>query len=173
LSTYCDDPAIDIIPVAFITLFPPQANGLVQENFADKCQGGNLYPGPGYDGVNNPNNNLLYEICPDVQQDIWYCQTQTDTKILLSLGGSVGAGVTPYELNSPADGVYLANILWGMYGPIDQGFNADWVSSGSYRPLDRGTNNATAGVTIDIDGFDFDIEVGSTSRFTAPIYDPS
>jgi chitinase len=173
LAAYCNDSSIDIIPVAFINLFPPQANGLVQENFADKCQAGGIYPGPGYDGVNNPANNLLWEICPDVQEDIWYCQTHTDTKILLSLGGSVASGVTPYQLNNAADGVYLANILWGMYGPIDQDYNADWVSSGSYRPLDRGTNNVTAGITVDIDGFDFDIEYLPAGRITPPIYDPS
>jgi chitinase len=108
-----------------------------------------------------------------VQQDIWYCQTQTDTKILLSLGGSVAAGATPYQLNGASDGIYLANILWGMYGPIDQDYNPDWVFSGSYRPLDRGTTNTTAGVTIDIDGFDFDIEVASTGKITLPMYDPS
>lgn len=140
---------MDIIPIGFINIFPPQANGLVAETFGNQCWNGN-YTGPGYNGVKNPKNDFLYEQCPNLQRDIIYCQQKTNKKILLSLGGAVGN----YQLNGAADGIYLAEFLWGAYGP----YNPSWTG---VRPLDRGYNNATAGDTVDFDGFDFDIEQSS------------
>jgi hypothetical protein len=97
----------------------------VAENFGNQCWNGN-YTGPGYNGVNNPANNFLYRQCPQLQEDIYYCQTQTKKKILLSLGGEGGN----YQLNGKADGEYLADFLWGAYGP----YNASWVAAGGVRP---------------------------------------
>lgn len=75
---------------------------------------------------------------------------------------SLGGDSTSYQLNGAADGIYLANFLWGAYGP----YNASWVAAGGVRPLDRGLYNTNTSMTIDIDGFDFDIEhtsAGNTS----------
>ncbi|KAI9050624.1 hypothetical protein LZ554_005783 [Drepanopeziza brunnea f. sp. 'monogermtubi'] len=153
LAHFCNSSSVDIIPIGFVNIFPSLANGLVAENFGNQCWNGN-YTGPGYNGVNNPANNFLYRQCPQLQEDIYYCQTQTKKKILLSLGGEGGN----YQLNGKADGEYLADFLWGAYGP----YNASWVAAGGVRPLDRGYNNADPSKTIDIDGFDFDIERQST-----------
>ncbi|KAL5331921.1 hypothetical protein ACEPPN_001461 [Leptodophora sp. 'Broadleaf-Isolate-01'] len=149
LAHFCNSSSVDIIPIGFINIFPNLANGLVAENFGNQCWDGN-YTGPGYNGVNNPKNNFLYRQCPQLQEDIYYCQTKTKKKILLSLGGDGGN----YQLNGPADGEYLADFLWGAYGP----YNASWVAKGGVRPLDRGASNTDLSKTIDIDGFDFDIE---------------
>lgn len=157
MAHFCDSSAVDIIPIGFINIFPNLANGLVAENFGNQCWDGN-YTGPGYNGVNNPNNNFLYRQCPQLQEDIYYCQTQTKKKILLSLGGDGGN----YVLNGAADGRYLADFLWGAYGP----YNATWVANGGVRPLDRGSTNLDLTKTIDIDGFDFDIERASPGTST-------
>jgi chitinase len=146
LAYYCDQANVDIIPIGFINIFPPQANGLVAETFGNQCWNGN-YTGPGYEGVNDPSDNFLYQQCPDLQRDLYYCQQNTNKKILLSLGGAAG----DYYLNGAADGVYLANFLWGAYGP----YNSSWTG---VRPLDRGYYNTNTSMTIDFDGFDFDIE---------------
>ena len=53
-------------------------------------------------------------------------------------------------------------MLWQMYGP----YNATYVNAGGIRPLDRSSTNANLDpyYQIDVDGFDFDIEVASTGR---------
>jgi chitinase len=162
LAHYCDSTTIDIIPIGFINIFPPKSNGLVAQNFGNQCWNDGNYTSPGYNG-SGPNatadfNYGLYTRCPYLQEDIYYCQTQTKKKILLSIGGSSDQ----YDLNSAADGVYLADFLWGAYGP----YNASWVNPaiGHVRPLDRGLYNTNDSMTIDIDGFDFDIEHTSTSK---------
>lgn len=129
------------------------------ETFGNQCWDGN-YTGPGYDGTNNPNDNFLYEQCPNLQRDLYYCQQNTNKKILLSLGGAVGN----YYLNGPSDGEYLAEFLWGAYGP----YNESWTG---VRPLDRGYYNTNLTEHIDFDGFDFDIEQttpGKTCRRILP-----
>ncbi len=86
-----------------------------------------------------------------------YCQKNTNTKILLSLGGD-----TPdYQLTGAAAGVAFADFLWGAYGPL----TAAWKAAGGIRPLDRGYDNVTAADVIDIDGFDLDIEHASTGMY--------
>jgi chitinase len=49
-----------------------------------------------------------------------------------------------------------------MYGP----YNQTWVDNGGLRPLDRGFYNTSTSPAyqIDIDGFDFDIEIGPTGK---------
>ncbi|CZT52997.1 uncharacterized protein RSE6_14427 [Rhynchosporium secalis] len=155
LAHYCDSSSVDIIPIGFINIFPNLANGLVAENFGNQCWDGN-YTGPGYNNNVNPKNDFLYRQCPQLQEDIYYCQTKTEKKILLSLGGDGGN----YRLNGAADGKFLAEFLWGAYGPIDSRLG----KLAKVRPLDRGYNNNNASMTVDVDGFDFDIERASTDN---------
>lgn len=81
--------------------------------------------------------------CPSISNGIASCQ-QAGKKILLSLGGEPIKDA-PYSLTSKADGVNLANFLWGAFGPA----NASWTGP---RPFDYN------GVVNVVDGFDFDIE---------------
>lgn len=150
LRHYCDQPDIDVIPIGFLDLFPQQGNGFSRENFANQCWAGSVYYGPGSD---HSKDGLLTQ-CPDLQEDIVYCQKNTNTKILLSLGGSTAG----YQLTGAQAGIDFADFIWGAYGPLTDA----WKAAGGIRPLDRGKSNSTAADVIDIDGFDFDIEHAST-----------
>jgi chitinase len=137
---------------------------LVGEAYASNaCWASPYYQGPGYPvGDINTANNVLLTQCPDLQEDIWDCQQNTKTKLLISLGGAAADG--NYQLNNADDGIYLANFLWGAYGPYQQ----SWVDAGGIRPLDGG-DNADPTKQIDVDGFDFDIEKPSPSmNFFSP-----
>ena len=157
MAHFCDQSTVDIIPIGFINIFPAGANGLVAENFGNQCWNEGNYTGPGYTNGLKPQNNFLYTRCPQLQEDIYYCQTQTKKKILLSLGGDGGN----YQLNGAADGIYLANFLWNAYGPV----NESYVAAGGIRPLDRGLFNTNTSMTVDFDGFDFDIERASGGKY--------
>jgi chitinase len=127
---------------------------------SNACWAGPVYQGPGYPVGTKPNttNDVLLRDCPYLQQDLWECQQNTNTKFLISLGGDATTG--NYQLNTPEDGVYLANFLWGAYGPYQQ----IWADAGGVRPLDGGWDGNDASMKIDIDGFDFDIEKASPSK---------
>ncbi|KAI2620460.1 carbohydrate-binding module family 18 protein [Hypoxylon sp. NC1633] len=143
LSTYCADPNIDVIILSFVSMFPAQANGFPGVNFGNQC-GSLVYPGPGYNGVNNATNNRLYQ-CPNIAHDLATCrQTSPGKKFLLSLGGET----MQYQLTGATDGTNFANLLWGMYGPR----TTTWVNAGKPRPFDYN------GVGFTIDGFDLDVE---------------
>ncbi|KAI1138118.1 carbohydrate-binding module family 18 protein [Hypoxylon sp. FL0543] len=142
LSTYCADPSIDIIILSFVYLFPAQGNGFPGINFGNQCSG-SVYPGPGYNGVNNASNNHLLQ-CPSLQRDLHTCRQTSSKKILLSLGGST----SQYQLTGATDGTNFANVLWGLFGPR----TATWVNAGKPRPFDYN------GLGFAVDGFDLDIE---------------
>ncbi|KAF4627473.1 hypothetical protein G7Y89_g10682 [Cudoniella acicularis] len=148
LSTFCDESSIDVIPIGFLDLFPAQGNGFPVENFGNACWGGSVYYGPGSDHAEDG----LFTQCPTVQDDIPYCQS-IGKKIILSLGGASSG----YQLSGVTAGIDFADFLWGAYGPL----TPEWTAAGGIRPLDRGSTN-TSSLTIDIDGFDFDIEHAST-----------
>lgn len=160
LIEYCRHTPADIIAVGFINTFPSAGNGYVGVDHGNACWGeGSYYPGPGYNGIKNPAQDLLPSRCPRVQDSIPECQ-KIGKKILLSIGGAAPTWnpktnkrdkTYKGQLKSAADGEYMANFLWKAYGPLDPTYTG-------VRPLDRGHNNATAGLKIDIDGFDFDIE---------------
>ncbi|KAG2180113.1 hypothetical protein INT43_003901 [Umbelopsis isabellina] len=80
--------------------------------------------------------------CPQIGQDIQTCQA-AGKKILLSLGGASGA----YGFTSDAQASSFADQLWNLFGK----------GSSSTRPF----GNAV------VDGFDLDIEGGSTTGYTA------
>ncbi|KAI1374212.1 carbohydrate-binding module family 18 protein [Hypoxylon crocopeplum] len=149
LSTYCADPTIDVIVLSFVSLFPAQANGFPGINFGNQC-GSAVYPGPGYNGVNNATNNQLYQ-CPNIQRDLYTCRQTSNKKILLSLGGAT----TTYQLTGATDGTYFANVLWGLFGPR----TTTWVNAGKPRPFDYN------GVGFSVDGFDLDIEHAPTDNW--------
>ena len=136
-----------------MNLFPAQGDGYPAVNFGNMCYGAPVYPGPGYHGQINRNNDHLYVQCPGIQEDIPYCQS-IGKKILISLGGGIGN----YQLTGQQDGIDFADFLWSAYGPYRQSY----VDSGGIRPLDRGYYNTNPLIKIDIDGFDFDIEVAPT-----------
>ncbi|KAI6712453.1 hypothetical protein JHW43_005002 [Diplocarpon mali] len=151
LKYLCDRPDVDIIPLAFINVFPSKANGLVGANFGNQCWASYGYhKGPGYGGNHNADHDRLHKRCPFLQDDIHYCQTKTNKKILLSLGGQLG----DYHLNGEAEGEHLADFLWKAYGPYDE----EWVKAGGVRPLDGGFISTDLTRKVDVDGFDFDIE---------------
>lgn len=107
-----------------------------------------MYPGPGYNGVVNHGADSLQSSCPSLNTDIPICQAN-GKKILLSLGGGLGS----YQLTGVTDGEYFADFLWGAFGPR----TSSWVAQGKPRPFD-GAN----GQSVEVDGFDFDIEYPST-----------
>ncbi|OLN86836.1 Endochitinase A1 [Colletotrichum chlorophyti] len=146
LINQCQQPEIDVIVLSFVHLFPAQANGYPGTNFGNRC-GGQVYPGPGFNGVNDPSRNQLQSNCPSLNAQIPVCQQQYGKKILLSLGG----GVLSYQLTGQNEGQMLATYLWKMFGPKA----SDWNGP---RPFD---NNGQA---VEVDGFDMDIEHPSTDN---------
>lgn len=147
--------------------FPAQSNGLPGENFGNGCWGVPYYDGPGYDGKDDDTQDRLPTRCPNVQEGIPICQ-RLGKKIILSLGGAwVQGGIYPaYSLTGKADGEAFAEFLWGAYGP----YNKTWEDAGGIRPLDRGLYNTDTTQRIDVDGFDFDIELAQTGEmiFSVP-----
>jgi chitinase len=87
--------------------------------------------------------------CPNLIADIPICQSTHSKKIILSLGGSSKT----YQLTGQAAGTAFADFLWGAFGPQ----TSSWLPSGKLRPFD-GPN----GEAVEVDSFDFDIEVLST-----------
>ena len=148
---FCKNSNVDIIPLGFLDIYPAQGNGYPGTNFGSSCAGTN-FAGPGYDGVNNPALNDLKNDCPTLVGAISYCQS-LGKKILLSLGGAPGS--TDYALTSTSDAEYLADFLWGAFGPLQSPNN--WP-----RPFD----NTTKGPQ-EVDGFDFDIEIIQPGKNTA------
>ena len=128
--------------------YPAQANGYPGTNFGGSCWADN-YTAPGYNGVNDPALNDLKEKCPTMVSGIPHCQS-LGKKILLSLGGQVVTD-NSYALTSVADAEYMADFLWGAFGPLNS--SANWP-----RPFD------TEGVVNEVDGFDFDIEHINTGK---------
>ncbi|KAI9645334.1 Chitinase 2 [Ciborinia camelliae] len=154
LSYYCEQSTVDIIPLAFMNVFPAQGDGYPAEDFGNACYGQPIFtPGPGYGGIVDPPKDQLYVQCPGIQEGIPYCQS-LGKKILLSLGGASAT----YQLTGADDGEYFADFLWGSYGPFKQ----SWLDAGGIRPMDGGYYGTDSSIHIDIDGFDFDIEIAST-----------
>ncbi|PMD31543.1 glycoside hydrolase family 18 protein [Hyaloscypha variabilis F] len=145
LSYFCAQSAVDVIPIGFVDVFPAQGNGFPGTNFGNQCWGTPyVYAGPGNDSA----LNQLQSECPDLVVDIPVCQSTYSKKIILSLGGSSQT----YQLSGASNGVAFADFLWGAFGPR----NATWVADGLPRPFD-----GPDGQAVEVDGFDFDIEIPS------------
>ncbi|KAF7725247.1 Chitinase 1 [Apophysomyces ossiformis] len=82
--------------------------------------------------------------CPQVAQDIKTCQSK-GVKVLLSLGGASGA----YGFQNDQEGVTFADTLWNLFG--------------------KGTSNTRPFDDAVVDGFDLDIEGGSSTGYVAMV----
>ena len=166
LRAFCEKTVADVIVIGFINTFPSAANGYVGANYGNGCWGAEYnYVAPGYNGTKPvAGQNLLPSRCPVVQEGIPVCQ-KLGKKIILSIGGDPSTKSYKGQLKSAADGTYFADFLWKAYGPKDPSYTG-------VRPLDRGVNNDDPSITIDIDGFDFDIEtsVASTDANNGKLY---
>lgn len=148
LAHFCSQTTVDIIPLAFINVFPGQGNGWPGDNFGNQCWGGSyVFHGPG----GNPSLDQLQSECPQLVVDVPVCQSTYGKKIILSLGGATAT----YQLTGAVQGVAFADFLWGAFGPQ----NATWVAKGLPRPFD------SPGLAVEVDGFDFDIEYAPTGKF--------
>jgi len=89
-------------------------------------------------------SDLLY--CPEISQDIIACQKTYNKKIVMSIGGGKVENMPEYNgfTGNGAAG-NLANLLWNSFG-------AGWTY---FRPFGE----------AQIDGFDFNIEYGTTTRY--------
>ncbi|RDW75900.1 glycoside hydrolase family 18 protein [Coleophoma crateriformis] len=146
LSHLCQQATIDVITLAFVDVFPAQGNGYPGTSFGNQCWGDPyVYSGPG----NTPTNNSLQAVCPQMVADIPICQNTYGKKVILSLGG----GTNGYQLTGAANGIAFADFLWGAFGPQ----TTAWVVAGKPRPFD-----GAQGQAVEVDGFDFDIELPST-----------
>src|SRR5690348_8618426 len=108
LADFCDDDTIDVIPVAFVHVFPDQSGtyGIPGTNFGNACAG---Y----YVNADGQTTQLLAS-CPDIEEGIKACQAK-QKKILLSLGG--GAAGAAY-IASDTSAIAFADFLWGAFGPV-------------------------------------------------------
>lgn len=88
-------------------------------------------------------------------EDIPICQSLYSKKIVLSLGGASRT----YQLSGAAEGIAFADFIWGAFGPQTQA----WLDQGLPRPFDGPGNQA-----VEVDGFDFDIEIPSPGSFSSP-----
>lgn len=101
LASTCQDPSVDIVILAFVTVFFGPGNYPIV-NFGAACGGKTpqmqtLAPG------------LLW--CPDLASQIETCQS-IGKKVFLSLGG----WLAETTFNSDADAVQLAGTLWNLFG---------------------------------------------------------
>ncbi|KAL8892889.1 MAG: hypothetical protein Q9215_000253 [Flavoplaca cf. flavocitrina] len=143
LAHFCEDSTIDIIPVAFLNIFPDQVNGgYPGTNFGNQC-------GPetfvNKDGSDSP----LLSNCQFIGPDIKTCQAM-GKKVLLSLGGAIP---TNQSINNDESAVAFANFLWNAFGPEDATYDGP-------RPFGDAV----------VDGFDFDIESEITGNDPASQY---
>jgi chitinase len=145
LQHFCENTDVDIIPLGFMNIYMAQGNGYPGTNFGSSCWNSN-YTAPGYGGTNDHTKDDLKTDCPSMVSGIKYCRDH-GKKILLSLGGAVAKGVTPYALTSVDDATNMADFLWSAFGPKDPA----WTGP---RPFDY----AYTGDVNSVDGFDFDIE---------------
>merc|ERR1712000_707751 len=81
LADFCQDSAIDVIPIGFVNTFPDQAgnNGYPGTNYANAC-GSPYWIAP--DGT----QTKMFTTCYQLAEDIPICQA-AGKKILVSLGG--------------------------------------------------------------------------------------
>ncbi|KAJ1805396.1 Chitinase 2, partial [Coemansia sp. RSA 2598] len=121
LGEYCKDSTEDLIVLAFMNGFPN-----IILNFANACE--TTFPG----------STVLH--CPNIAQDIKYCQSQGKA-VILSMGGASGA----YGFSSDSQGAQFADTVWNMF----------FKGSSDQRPFDDAV----------LDGIDLDIEGGGGTGY--------
>ncbi|KAF2436676.1 glycoside hydrolase [Tothia fuscella] len=144
LSTACSNPAVDIVVIGFINVYPDQGNhSYPGSNFGNACDGTTYTTVPGLFSGSSGEETELLKKCDGINPGIKVCQA-AGKKVLLSLGGGY-----PHNgwLKSETSANDFADFLWGAFGPQ----KSTWVNSGKPRPF---------GDAI-VDGFDFDIETYS------------
>ncbi|RCI02166.1 Chitinase 1 [Rhizopus stolonifer] len=99
LRFYCEDDAVDVLPIAFLTTFFG-VGGEPQINLANYCNSA--------DNATFPGSNLAN--CQNISPDIKYCQSKGKL-ITLSLGGATG-GV---GFQSDAQASAFADTLWNLF----------------------------------------------------------
>ncbi|KAF2009434.1 glycoside hydrolase family 18 protein [Aaosphaeria arxii CBS 175.79] len=104
LSTYCNNPDVDVIILSFLLRFSG-TGGQPVLNFANQGDRCTLFAG-----------TELFR-CPEIEADIQTCQSQSKT-ILLSLGGDA---YTEGGFTSAAAATEGANKIWAMFGPVQSG----------------------------------------------------
>lgn len=134
LSETCDQNQYNTIVIGFIFEFGKEniqdANGYPSVNFSNHCQ----------TPFDSKNPNFLN--CPDIGEDIVYCQNK-GKKILLSMGGAVGK----YGFSDDNDADTVATKIWNVFlGGTD-----------TKRPFGSAV----------LDGIDLDVETGNTNGYTA------
>ncbi|KAL8921010.1 MAG: hypothetical protein Q9172_004233 [Xanthocarpia lactea] len=143
LAHFCADSNIDIIPIAFLNVFPDQVGGgYPGTNFGNQC-GDETFKNK--DGSDSP----LLSNCPLIGPDIKTCQA-LGKKILLSLGGAIP---TDQSINDDESAVAFARFLWNAFGPEDATYDGP-------RPFGDAV----------VDGFDFDIESAVSDNDPASQY---
>ncbi|KAL8790293.1 MAG: hypothetical protein Q9213_000645 [Squamulea squamosa] len=143
LAHFCADSSIDVIPIAFLNVFPDQVNGgYPGTNFGNQC-GSETFKNK--DGSDSP----LLSNCPLIGPDIKTCQAM-GKKILLSLGGAIP---TNQSIKNDESAVAFAKFVWNAFGPEDATYHGP-------RPF----GNAV------VDGFDFDIESAVSDNDAASQY---
>ncbi|KAI0230200.1 Chitinase 2, partial [Massospora cicadina] len=121
LRHYCEDESISTLIISFLYKLRAGSGRLPILNLSKHC----------VTHFEAPNHDLLK--CPEVEQDIKYCQQRGKT-ILLSIGGDVGLTNIP----TPAAADQLAIDIWNLY----LGGHSDYRPFGSAK----------------LDGIDLDIE---------------
>ncbi|KAI9483725.1 MAG: class III chitinase [Benjaminiella poitrasii] len=99
LKFYCDDDAIDVLPIAFLTTFFG-VGGKPQINLANYCNS--------VDNATFPGTNLAN--CQNIAPDIKYCQNKGKL-ITLSLGGATGG--VGFQSDDQASA--FADTLWNLF----------------------------------------------------------
>ncbi|KAI8639719.1 glycoside hydrolase superfamily [Parasitella parasitica] len=99
LKFYCDDDAIDVLPIAFLTHFFG-VGGEPQINLANYCNS--------VDNTTFPGTGLAN--CQDIAPEIDYCQSKGKL-ITLSLGGATGSA----GFQSEEQALAFADTLWNLF----------------------------------------------------------
>ncbi|KAK9717125.1 Chitinase 2 [Basidiobolus ranarum] len=128
---YCEDDTVDVINMAFLHVFNSGTNKLPEINLSYHC-----------DSTFFPGTSLLS--CPDIGEDIKYCQSK-GKKVIMSLGGAAGS----YGFSNDADATKFSKTVWDLF----------LGGSSTTRPFGSAV----------LDGVDLDIEGGGTVGYAALI----
>lgn len=142
MADFCQDSAIDVIPIGFVNTFPDQDgnDGYPGTNYGNAC-GSPYWIAP--DGT----QTKMFTTCSQIAEDIPICQA-AGKKILVSLGGDTPGNLIASQTSAQS----FADFLWGAYGPPQ-----DTTETAFPRPF---------GTDVIVDGFDLDIESGGDSFYS-------
>ncbi|KAG6900587.1 hypothetical protein C0993_008305 [Termitomyces sp. T159_Od127] len=129
LSTYCQDDALDVIPLAFLHIFF-SSGGLPEIDLANTCNSnnGNVFPG------------TKLAVCHQLTDDIKTCQKRGKL-VTMSLGGATGSTA----FSSDAQARTFAETIWNLFlgGSSDTRPFGDAVLDGVDLDLESGSGTDT------------------------------